>query len=159
MTLTSRLLSCAHWDMESIKKDYSMGAMCNWPRDSAQYEGCCTHNSINEGGNCNSDLTPGKIEEQHEFSHKNMIRRKVATQKAKDLITREVARLRLRTTAALVRQRHPGRQRAAVRALYKKGGAIVKKAKTYWCDPCSQACVSALDLQDHNASRKHKLRK
>jgi len=104
-------------------------------------------------------LDSWEIEELHEFSRKNIIRRKVATQKAKDLINREVARLRVRTAAALVRQRQPGRQRAAVRASCKKGRAKVKKAKTYWCDLCSQAYVSALDLQDHNASRKHKLRK
>jgi len=127
MNPAPELLSFAYWARESTKKHYSMGAMCKWSRDSAQYGGCCTHNSMNEGGNCNFDLTPGKIEELHELSRKNTIRSRVATQKAKDLANLEAVRLCLRTDATLVRQRHPGRQRAAIRASYKKGRAKVKK--------------------------------
>ena len=60
--LLEATFSYAFWTMRTPKNDYGMSHICLWNREDLEYDGICSHCSLNEGVRGDFSLSPERLE-------------------------------------------------------------------------------------------------
>jgi hypothetical protein len=169
--------SMCFWTMKSRTKDYCMPALCPWPIESLDYDGLCSHWSINEGIAGTPTSGPPEeinalVEERRKSKQAQYIANKgpgvhAANTKAYgdkaleeqryrcevcDLAFRFEARLNehMETQAHWDKVAGIGRRTAGC-----GGGQRAIEARRFWCEVCQHAVPSAKRLATHLISKYH----
>lgn len=143
------------WAMKARLGDYGMGHICLWDRHTLEYDGLCSHPSLNEGIHGDFDLSAEQLEAQAiEREQKRLaLKAENATNhhykqmetNYDEYIGQSVLRV------AKSRANNPGRDR-------KRQADRVKKAstnKSYHCKLCNITFGTKQRLQNHEKSPKH----
>lgn len=143
------------WAMKGVKGDYGMGHICLWDRNMREYDGCCTHCSLNEGIRGEFDLTAEQLEalaidkEQKRLALKaenaTNYHFKQMAENYDEYIGEASARV------AKSRANNPGRDRnhQANRA------ETALREKTYHCKTCDIFVTKKQSYDNHMKSAKH----
>jgi hypothetical protein len=148
------------WAMKcSLDKDFGMGHMCLWDRAELEYDGLCSHSSLNDGIIGDFELSPEDlelvaIEKERKFrEHK---KENAYNHHYKQMATNYdhyigASHDRVRKSRAL----HPEKHCNAARAR----GARVVKANTHHCGRCRKSYSRPAILKEHLKSDAHLRRK
>ena len=143
------------WAMKSRTRYYGMAHMCLWDRNALEYDGCCSHCSLNEGvlGDFQlsaEDLEAVAIEKEVKRlalkaeNHTNDHYKQMETN-YDEYITASTARV------YKSRANNPGRD--ALHAANRRQKAYAEN--TFHCERCNISFSSKRSLQDHEKTPKH----
>lgn len=147
--------SYAFWAMRARLGDYGMGHICFWDRIDFEYDGLCSHCSLNEGIHGEFDMSAEEIEayvkereEKRVFlrreNNSNWHYKKMA-EDYDDYIMQADARVKRS------RANNPGRSRQYQAKLVK----IALEEKSYNCKLCDISVGTKQSLQEHEKTAKH----
>ncbi|EEY18532.1 conserved hypothetical protein [Verticillium alfalfae VaMs.102] len=145
----------AFWAMKSRERDYSMGHVCFWNRHALDYDGCCTHCSLNEGVRASFDLNAQQLEDQaKEREQKRLI---LKAENNQSWHYRQMAENYAEyIEASKVRVYRSRANRPGQHAQY-QANKITKALteKTFHCDVCDIPFGTKQRLSDHQKTPKH----
>ena len=143
------------WTMRGITRTWGMGHICPWDRSLLEYDGLCSHCSLNEGIHDDFDLTAEQLEAQ--AVDKEQKRRALKADNATNHHFKQMAENydeyigQSGERVARSRANNPGRDaRHQVNRISK---ALDKK--TFHCVLCNITFGTKQRLQDHEKTAKH----
>lgn len=143
------------WAMRPHNADFGMGHISPWDRSAVEYDGLCSHCSLNEGIVGDFDLSAEELEAQA-IQRKEMRATKQAAINAnyhyKQMATNRDEYL---DTNAARRRDHQAQNVEKYRERERAHNAKHKANQTYYCQLCKVACHKKSDLDVHNKTRKH----
>jgi hypothetical protein len=146
------------WAMRTVTKDYGMAHICLWDRDTLEYDGCCSHCSLNEGIRADFELSTEQLEAQA-FQKKEIRTGKQADRNSnyhhRQMETNHAEYLE-ENLARVVK--YQAKDPEKIRNMARDNRANHRVNKTYSCELCKTACQSKSDLDIHLETRSHKKR-
>jgi hypothetical protein len=145
------------WAMRTVNQasDYGMGHICLWDRTTLDYDGLCSHCSLNEAIYGNYELSEKELEE---LNAEKMMKRKAA---AVDY-NAEYRELRLANDPEYFRgiaAENMAKRRAADPGKFREQENKLRKStigsKEFYCELCKIALNGQYALDKHNNSVKH----
>lgn len=134
------------WAMHSKKSSYGLDHICQWPLDSVEWTGLCSHNPLMEGirtGEVDFDFTPEQLEEM------------AAATKAKNRAYQDVYHKNLRANPTPQFLETHRRANVLQRPKTRQNQIAAVANKTYYCAACDVACRDNATLVRHNKSPRH----
>lgn len=169
--LLEAVFSFTLWSIRSRTKSYGMPLLCPWAIDTLEYDGCCSHSSLNEKppGDYQMELTP---EENAALAVVNSERRIEAKRDTLRRHGERVLSARIYscdpckvnfTTAArleqhLVRQSHIDKVAGVYVSKHPASKARSDRSvssRKHYCSACNLACASPSNLKVHIKTKKH----
>jgi len=143
------------WAMKARTSDYGMGHICLWNRHTLEYDGLCSHPSLNEGISGDFDLSAEQIEAQAIEKEQKRLAMKAENatnhhyKQMEENYDEYIGQAGLRVAKS--RAKNPGRDR-------KHQADRVEKAltnKSYRCELCDISFGTKQILQKHEKCPKH----
>ncbi|RYP56555.1 hypothetical protein DL771_011874 [Monosporascus sp. 5C6A] len=143
------------WAMKARARDYGMGHICLWDRTTFEYDGCCSHCSLNEGIPGDFDLSAEQLEAQAIEKEQKRL-----ALKAENATNHHYKQMQVNydeyigqagMRVARSRANNPGRNQ-------KYQADCVEKAlheKTFHCGRCNLSFGTKQILRKHERSPKH----
>ncbi|KPM39959.1 Carbamoyl-phosphate synthase arginine-specific large chain [Neonectria ditissima] len=148
-------LAYMFWAMKARNGDYGMGHICLWDRTTLEYDGLCSHCSLNEGIYGDFELSPEQFEAQllkREQKRLIMKAENATNHHYKQMVVNYDEYIgKANERVARSRANNPGRDRKhqADRV------AHALRAKTFHCVRCDLSFGTKQSLQDHEKTPKH----
>jgi len=149
-------LTAAFWAMNNRSKTYGVPSLCDWSRDSFEYDGLCSHSALVEGVSGKDEgLTGEALEAAETALHQ---RRQEAKKRYSQAETQRQNDFKLNDFAAFNAARrtywlngNPELRAASKKRCYTK--AI--DSKRFFCSICNVTTATSTDLKIHKATQKH----
>jgi hypothetical protein len=141
------MFAYAFWAMQAKRNDYGMAQICLWDRFILEYDGCCSHCSLNEGVNGDFELSVEQLG-NHAAQKKSKQAINIANHHYKQMATNHdeyLDKAAERTAKWIAKDPTKFRE---LRTAHKRKG-------TYHCELCGISCHDRNDLNAHLTTSKH----
>jgi hypothetical protein len=144
------------WAMKAVVKDYGMGHICPWDRDTLEYDGLCSHCSLYEGPSGDFELSAEELEalavqRKEILAEKKGVRNSNHHHKQMETNYHEY-RDKKNAVNATLKAKDGGEKH---RQNYRDNAAKNHAKKTHYCELCKRSFPMAGRLRDHKKSKPH----